>query len=266
MMNARKIYQRYLRDAYESRKARNLNYSLRAFARDLGVASPKLSQYLNGECGISAQRAAALAEKLRLSNAETELFICSAEAAHSRHPASRAKAAKRLKELQADTFSRINMEKFHLIRDWYHLAILELTELKSFQSDVAWIARAIGIEESRVKEAVDRLERLGLLNTSTSRWTQLEADFETPPEFSSRAIREYHKQMLGLVEKRFETVPLEKRELGSVVFAVDETLVPELKKLVRKFQRNVAMLVEKSPTRDALYALNTQLMPLMTGE
>lgn len=264
-MKARRIYQKYLRDAYQLRKGRNPNYSLRAFARDLGVASPKLSQYLNGECGISAQRAAEMAKNLRLSDAESELFVCSAEAAHSRHPASRAQASKRLKELLTDTFSQINMEKFHIIRDWYHLAILELTELNSFQSNVAWIGRAIGIDESRVKEAVDRLERLGLLNTNTVRWTQSQADFETPPEFSSHAIREYHKQMLDLVEKRFESVPLEKRELGSVVFAVDEKLVPDLKKLIRKFQRDVAALVEKSSSKNTLYTLNTQLMPLLKG-
>lgn len=263
LVNARKTYQKYLRDAYDRRRARNLSYSLRAYARDLGVASSKLSQYLNGDCGISGQRARVLAAKLQLSEAETELFVCSAEAAHSRDPSARAKAAVRLKELLKDTFSKVNMDKFELIRDWYHIAILELTELSSFQPDVTWIANAIGISRDEALAAVKRLEELGLLKVGKSHWEQTEKDFETPPEISSRAIREYHKQMLGLVEKRFEGVPVEKRELGSVVFAVDENLVPELKKLVRQFQRDVATVIEKSSKKNTLYALNTQLLPIL---
>lgn len=230
------------------------------------MASSKLSQYLNGDCGISGERARFLAGKLNLAPAETELFVCSAEAAHSRDPNAKAKAATRLKELLKDTFSKVNMDKFELIRDWYHIAILELTELSSFQPDVAWIASAIGIGKAEAHAAVKRLEELGFLKIEKFKWEQTEKDFETPPEISSRAIREYHKQMLNLVERRFEAIPIEKRELGSVVFAVDETLVPELKSLIRQFQRDVSTLIEKSSKKNTLYALNTQLLPILQGD
>jgi len=264
-MEAKHIYQNYLKDEFERRKSRNSSYSLRAYARDLGLPSSKLSQYLTGDCGISGKKAAQIASKLRLSPVEIELFVCAAEAGHSRDAFSREIAQAKLETLLSSVFSQVNMEKFNLIRDWHHLAILELTELADFQSNLAWIAQALGISESEVQEAVQRLERLELLDSSKERWIQTQKDFETPPDTSSRAIREYHRQMMGVVETRFENVPLEKRELGSVVFAVDQELVPEFKQLIRRFQKEAAAIAERSQTKDSLYALNFQFMPIYDG-
>jgi uncharacterized protein (TIGR02147 family) len=265
-MPTKHIYQNYLRDEYERRKSRNATYSLRAYARDLGVPSSKLSQYLSGDCGVSGKKAAQIAAKLRLSPVEVDLFVSSAEAAHARDAFSRDMAQEKLQTLLASVFSQVNMEKFNLIRDWHHLAILELTEVAGFESNRAWIAKALGISEELVGEAVERLERLELLDDKGERWFQTQKDFETPPDTSSRAIREYHRQMMNVVESRIETVPLEKRELGSVVFAVDQELIPEFKQLLRRFQKEAAAIAERSPHKDSLYALNFQLMPIFEGK
>lgn len=93
-------------------------------------------------------------------------------------------------------------------------------------------------------------------------WEQLEKDFETPPEFASQAIRDYHRQMLALTGERLESVPLEKRELGYMVFAVNDSLVPELKNLVRQFQKDAVAIIERSSNKNTVYTLNTQLLPV----
>lgn len=265
-MNPKLLYQNYLKEELKRRKAKNSSYSLRAYARDLGIPSAKLSQYLAGTCGISGKKAAVLAAKLRLSSLEVELFVCAAEAAHSRDVLSKKLAKEKLEHLLAGTFSQLNVEKFKLIQDWYHLAILELMELKGFQSDNAWIAKTLGISTEQAKSAVQRLERVQLLDRSQQPWQATHKDLETPPETSSRAIREYHRQMMGVVESRFEAVPMEKRELGSVVVAMDQELVPEFKQLLRRFQKEAAALAERSQHKNSLYALNFQFMPLYEGE
>lgn len=265
-MKAKLIYQGYLKDEFERRKSRNSSYSLRAYARDLELPSSKLSQYMSGDCGISGTKAGQIASKLRLSPIEIELFVCAAEAEHARDAFSRELAQQKLETLLSSVFSQVNMEKFSIIRDWHHLAILELTELANFQSDREWIAKALGISPEEVHEAVQRLERLELLDSSQERWVQTAKDFETPADTSSRAIREYHRQMLRVVETRFENVPIEKRELGSVMFAVDQELVPEFKQLLRRFQKEAAAIAERSQNKDSLYALNFQLMPIYEGD
>jgi uncharacterized protein (TIGR02147 family) len=264
-MKAKEIYQKYLKSEYQRRRQRNAAYSLRAYARDLQIPSSKLSQYLRGECGVSGKKAAQLAQRLRLGPVEAELFVCAAETAHSRHAITRETAGNRLQSLLSGTFSEINMEKFSLIRDWYHLAILELTEIEQFENNVAWIAKALRITEAQVSEAVERLERLGLLVCGPQKWVQTQGDFETPPDFSSRAVRDYHHQMIELVDSRFEDVPLDQREMGSVLMGLDQEIVPELKSLIRTFQKDAAALAERSSRKGCLYALNIQFVPLFEG-
>lgn len=261
-MDPKLIYQRYLREEFERRRRRTASYSLRAFARDLAVPAPKLSQYLNGTCGLSAKRATELAQKIRLGALEKELFVCSVEASHARDSLTRDRNLERLSLLLSNTFSELNLEKFQLIRDWYHLAILELTTMKGFRSDVAWIARALSVPEDKVREALKRLVHLGLLDQSQENWAQTEKDLETPNDISSSAIRDYHQQMLELAEVKLEQVPVEKREFGSMIFSVNDELVPELKQVIRSFQKEIAALIEKNSNKNCLYTLNLQLLPI----
>lgn len=257
------MYRQYLTDEYERRRQRNPGYSLRAFARDLAIPAPKLSQYLSGIRGLSGKRAAQLAQKIGLSPIEADLFTCSADAANARDPITKQLAQEKLTQLLNGPFSKINMEKFNLVRDWYHLAILELTELEQFQPDIKWIAKKLRISNDQAKIAIERLESLGLLNRDGEKWRQTDQNLETPPDYGSRAIREYHHQMLNLTDHRFEDHALEKREIGSVMFAVDEMLVPEMKQLIRRFQKEAAALVERSAAKNSLYALNFQFLPLI---
>ena len=56
----------FLGAEFSKRKLRNETYSLRAFARDLGVSASRLSEILSGKLGISEKTAETIASKLRL--------------------------------------------------------------------------------------------------------------------------------------------------------------------------------------------------------
>ena len=255
-------YRTYLTEEFERRRARNPSYSLRAYARDLAVPAPKLSQYLGGACGISGKRAQAMASTLKLSDLETELFVASAEASHARNKAAKSVAQDKVQRLLASMFTSINMEKFALIRDWHYIAILELLGVRSLQSNVGWIAEQLGLPERVVAEAVDRLERLGYVDRSEARWRDVGEHFDTPPNISSRAIREYHQQILRKAEESLETVAPDQREFGTVTYAVDQDLLPEMKTLVRKFLRDAAVIASRSQKKDSVYSLAAQLFPI----
>src|SRR5689334_9211079 len=59
-----------LQREYESRCARNSRYSLRAFARDVGLSPGGLSQVLRGRMGLSEKTASRIAERLGWSRPE----------------------------------------------------------------------------------------------------------------------------------------------------------------------------------------------------
>lgn len=47
---------------------------------------------------------------------------------------------------------------------------------------------------------------------------------------------------------------------------MNQDLVSEFKQLVRRFQKEAATLAERNPSKNSLYVLNLQFMPLYKGE
>lgn len=72
----------FLRQEFDSRKENNPRYSLRAFARDLGVSSGRLSEILNFRRRVTPLQAAKFAERLKLTRERAKHlqgceYICS---------------------------------------------------------------------------------------------------------------------------------------------------------------------------------------------
>ena len=147
-------YRTYFEREIQIRTVRNPGYSLRAFARDIGLAAPKLSQILSGTCGLSKTSALKVAKKLKLNEAETEYFVALVEVEHNRSKRGKIQAQQRLATIESSSINELDLERFRIIADWYHFSLLELTEVQGFQSDIPWIAKRLGI--SQQEAAADR--------------------------------------------------------------------------------------------------------------
>jgi uncharacterized protein (TIGR02147 family) len=258
-------YQDFLLEEFRSRRSRNPHYSLRAFARDLGMPASKLSQNLRGLCGISVAKAEKIAVKLQLRDDERQLFLTLVESQHARSRVARQQALRTLQKIRAEKINEISLEKFSTVRDWYHMAILEMTEIKGFRGDLNWISEKLGLPVELVKEAVQRLENLELLKIESGEWIQSEHDLELPSGVPSRTIREHHKQIMTKAIVAIDSVAMEKREYSSMTFAVDQGMVNEMKTHVREFQRKVARMSQNGE-KNSVYVLSMQLFPIVEGE
>ncbi len=255
-------YQDFLLEEFRSRRTRNPHYSLRAYARDLGMPASKLSQNLRGLCGISVAKAEKIADRLQMRDDEKHLFLALVESQHARSRVARQQAVTVLAKIREEKLDEMCLEKFSAIRDWYHMAILEMTDIKGFNPDPAWIAEKLGLPLDIVQEAVQRLQALELLRVDESGWKQTKTDLELPSGVPSRTIREHHKQLLTKAIVAVDQVAIEKREFSSHTFAVSSAAIPELKNLVREFQRKVTKLTH-SGEKDSVYVLGIQLYPVV---
>lgn len=258
-------YQDFLLEEFKARRARNPNYSLRAFARDLGMPASKLSQNLRGLCGISVAKAETIADRLQMRQDDRQLFLALVESQHARSRVARQQAASALENIRRDRMAELSLEKFSVIRDWYHMAILEMTEITTFRPDLNYMASRLDLPVDIVREAVARLSELGLLNTEGPRWQQASSDLEMPSGGPSRAVREHHKQLLTKAIVAVDEVAAEEREYSSQTFAIAKSAIPELKNLIREFQRKAARL-SQGAAKDEVYALTIQLFPLLEKE
>lgn len=259
-------YQHFLNLEFQGRRLRNPSYSLRAFARDIGLAAPKLSEILRGKCGLSELSAKRLAKELALTENEAIIFINQVIVKHSRSKAAREKAQEVLNSLREHySFDEIALDAFKIIADWYHFAILELTEVKGFHSNISWIAKRLGLSKKVIKEATERLFDTGLLaKTDIGDWYQTEAVLVTPSGIPSSEIKKHHRQVLSKAEEALINAPINERDFSSTTFAVSESQLEEIKNEIKEFRRNLAKKINRSKKKDRVYCLSIQFFPFDT--
>lgn len=259
-------YQDFLLEEFRTRRSRNPNYSLRAFARDLGMPASKLSQNLRGLCGISVAKAEKIAERMSMREEDRGLFLALVESQHARSRVARQQAALTLEKLKREQVDQLSPEKFAAIRDWYHFAILEMIDMVGFRPDPNWIASQLGLPLEVVSEAIERLKNLELLHVDEAgHWTQTHKDLELPSGPTSRPVREHHKQLVSKALVALDQLAVEKREFSSQTFSVDRAHLPEVKALMREFQKKVARL-SSNGQKNAVYVMSLQLFPIAEVE
>lgn len=91
----------FLREELERRASKNSSYSLRAFARDIGLTNSHLSMTLSGRKRISPETAEQIAARMNLKTGEAEYVVLLAQTQFSQPFALRKIVDKRMEELRA---------------------------------------------------------------------------------------------------------------------------------------------------------------------
>lgn len=254
-----KDYRSILKDHYASRNAKNARYSMRAFARDLGVSSARLSEVLNHNDAFSRKVAERIAARLGFSKHEQEFFCTLVESENGRSTRIRDLAIKKLQKLEVAKDDRLKLDVFELIADWHHFAILEIVGLPQFQSTHKWIAKKLSITEVEATVAVERLVRLGLLIQKNNRWQATDSQTYAQSGIPSAAVRRYHRQVLQKASDAIEFQNVDEREYISAVMSISSKDIPLAKKKMNEFQREFCGAMQcAEQKKDSVYFFNMQ--------
>ncbi|MEK6772894.1 MAG: DUF4423 domain-containing protein [Bdellovibrionota bacterium] len=250
-----------LKEEFIARKHKNVNYSLRAFSRDLKLSPSFLSGVLSGKKKISIDKALEVTRHLGWSWRETQLFLQSAQLSHAK-----SKLAKNFlkSELQRTRtrygqFQKMNSRQFFAISDWYYVAIMELTEVAEFSDDPDWIARQLGITRKLAEDALLKLKNAKLIyKNDHDQWKKLNNTVQDTP---SAEIRKFHRQQLENASVAIENQAFQKRHFSGVTMAIDSKKLPEAIELIREFRSRINSLLECG-NKDSVYHLAVQLFQL----
>lgn len=258
-------YHDLLSEEFARRKSLDHAYSLRSYADDLGLNVSRLSQILNRKQGLSIDVAKNVASKLKLTDKHKQWFCHSVGALHSRSFRERAEHEAKIKEMEKDTkvFSNLDLEYFKVISDWYHFAILELTYLADFRYEIDWIANKLGITTDEAKWAINRMIILELLVEENGTIKDRFRLLSTPSDVPNNYIKKFHTQILKKAIEAVHERDVLEREFSSNVFAVDKSLLPELKERLREVRREFQKkATTESVKKDSVYCLSLQFFEL----
>lgn len=247
----------FLKEELLRRCRSNPKYSLRAFGRSLGIEPSALSKLIHGKRSLTPQMFEKLAARLALPPASVEKY-------RPTGPLRRGRKG-RVEPIAVSIYRDIATEEFDLIADWYHFAILELTHVRNFMPDRDWIARVLGITPLEVGIAVERLFTLGYLEKKEDgTWRDCSESVSIAKlESTSAARRELQRQILKKSLVALDEVPIENRSHTSMTMAIDSSKLPEAKRRIQKFQRELCEFLKgDKPPRDRVFHLGVSLYPV----
>lgn len=254
-------YRRFLKDELLKRQKKNRAYSLRAFARDLGMSSSRLSEILNSKVGLSETRASVLADRLQLNPEDKELFVDMVESEHARSSVLRAAATERVKARYIDV-PILDEEEMNLMSDWHHMALLELIGLEKVDHTPEGYAKKLNLEIEAIHESFALLEKLGYVQKTPDRWIATDPVTTTTNNIPSSSIKHYHNQMLEKARSALYEQNVATRDFTSIVFAMNSEQVEHAKKRIRDFRRSLVQELESIPGKDRVFYLSMNMFSL----
>jgi len=244
-------YQIELKKELAIRQARNPLYSLRSFARDLGISATALSQVLSGKRDFSKNNAIKVADNLGFSPRERLSLFNSIK--------------KKRDPFEDDNIDELTEDTFKFISQWYYVAILTYAEKKNCPSDPIFFSDKLGIKKKVVVAALERLVRLGYLKIENETLIRIPGDLRSSIDLPSEIFRRYHRQNFDLASQAMDYLPVEARarEVSSITFLANPESIERIKNLIVNFKRKVAKIAEEELIEEdaEVYTLGVQYFP-----
>jgi uncharacterized protein (TIGR02147 family) len=233
---------------FESRKKKNSRYSLRAFARDLGVSSGKLSEVMNQKITPGPKLLERILDRLDIGPVERARVF-------KQHLMERS-----LMRHQGRFQTVLTEDQYALIAQPEHFVIMSLLETHDFRSDAGWISARLNLPLATVELALTRLVDVGLLAWTSKGLKARNPGATTSEEIPSKILRDSHRAVINEALESLEKVAIDRRDITSITMAVNMSQLPRAKELIRKFRHRLCDSVQKGP-KSEVYTLNVQFFP-----
>ncbi len=233
-------FKNFLENEFLLRCKKNPHYSLRAYANYLEIDHSTLSQMIRGKRKITVKMQQKLGFKLGLTPSDLKKF----------DPKS--------------NYSEVDLDTFEVTSEWYYFAIMELLYTKSFYPDTLWVAQKLGLKESLVENALNRLVKIGFIEiTEDGNWIDIsDKNVSTlNHNLTSPAHIKMQKQLLEKAAEAMVKFNFESRSQTGVTMAIDVTKIPKAKEMIIKFQRELCAFLEDGEQSEVFH-LGISLFPL----
>jgi len=257
-------YREYLGAELGRRIQCNPRYSLRAMARDIGVSPAQLSLVIRGQKNLSQQSAFRIANKLTMKPRESDYFCLLVEYETAKTEEKKRSILKKLQVIHSTRSVRdLSADAFKVISDWYHIPIIEMTELDDFEFNAESVSERLGITPFEATTAILRLERLDLIKLDeTGNYKKKHLDTIVKAPNSHIALRNLHRQMLAKAVTALEEQDPSKRFVGSETLSIDVSQIPDAKRMLSEFLNRMVMFFSEGTKKTETYHLSLQFFGL----
>jgi uncharacterized protein (TIGR02147 family) len=258
----------YLLASLAKKKAQNPSYSIRAWARQLGLKTQALLvNVLAGDRKLSVEFGNLIAMNLGLNGRELEYFKALVLSNLAQDQDTKTMLEARLSELRPDQFrTNMSLSNFKIISEWFHFTILEQFSLREPSSSLEELETKLRgkVTKSEISQSIRLLTNLGYLVESDDKLRRSAENVVVRGEVPSLAIRKHHLGMLDLAKSALEEQSIHEREFRSTKLCIREEDYEKAKGFIKDFHEKMQKLSVRGEAKH-VYAFNSQLFKL-TGD
>lgn len=228
-------------------QAKNPQFSLRAYARNLGIHAASLSEFFNDKRQFSPKLAKRIIEKLNLAPDKKNDLLNMLE---TKEPTSN------VERVQIDT------DNYFLVSDPIYYSILCLIETKNYVENFQWMAGRLGSTEDKIKLAVERLLRIELLKRDKKNKLvyNAHAHLMTTDDITNLSLRLRHAENLEDAKDALLNMPVEKRYFNFETLAISTEKLPEIKKIINECRAKLVSISQVG-SKDEVYEFCFNFFP-----
>lgn len=232
-----------LREDFDRRRDRNQRYSIRAFARDLGLSAGTLSEVLRAKRVLTLKRATHILERTQVSNVKKRRFAALAGT-----------------EVKIPRKS-LPKEYDDIMLDWVRHSIFALCELEAFQATIKSLAARLRIPSRKVQSEIDLLVGRGLLTRQVDGSYRRNRDGDWTFNPGPEEKRLYEKNRMELCQKALAEVAETSRLILNMSFHGNEEQLQLFREEIMKVFNRVSAIASGGVSNE-LYQFSCQLFPV----
>jgi uncharacterized protein (TIGR02147 family) len=246
-----------IREGLSLKQRSNPHYSLRAYARDIGIHPATLSQIINGKRALPVKDSEKVIKKLNLGPKERSLFIDSL---------TKSRTFNQIKINEEDNRILLDESHYKIISEWEHFAVLELFHIDDFQRTKEDVAHKLDLTLNRADVVINNLLIAKLIELDEAgKMVKVHEDVKTTDDISSQALVDSHKETMQMGIRKIDEIALELRDFSSWTLAVDLNKFHDAKLLIKEFRKKMAALLSEGDKKE-VYQLAIQFYPLSNLE
>ncbi|RYZ86073.1 MAG: TIGR02147 family protein, partial [Proteobacteria bacterium] len=157
----------FLRHSYEEKRRNNSRFSIRAWAKLMGLKSPtSLHAVIHGKRKIPLSYHGILAKTLQLTAEESYYLLVLISFEHAKNDLQKLTYLEKLQTLRNfKDLTMLELANFEFLSEPLYTCIVEMTELVTFRNDPSWIQKnnRISKDINQIKTALTNLLERGFL-------------------------------------------------------------------------------------------------------
>lgn len=257
-------YRTYLLEFYEENRAQDDFFSIRYFARKVGMDHGYLAKLVHQKVHMADGHVEKFLEFCGLKGRDADYFRTLVRFNKARTQDQTSALFEKLMSLAGVEFHPIEKDQVEFYSSWHHTAIRSLIGIRPFSGDFEDLAKQLNpyVEPRKVAESVRLLERLKLIEKAEDGTYRLTHALITTGGFQAAAIRQFQREMLHLAEESLVRHPKEHRDISTVTISLDKADLAEIKDRIAALRQSIMKMSAKGARPEAIYQLNVQLFPL----